>query len=118
MMDAYCCRTTNNIGEPRAADPTAAAMNRMRRVSTIMVLPFCWDELILPDKGSRQRDNSAHVSFANALSCLVDLLLHECCELLFAVNVQLGVDASGVGSDGVDGHHFAVGDLLGGPPAR
>ena len=56
MMDASCCRTTNNIGEPRAADPTAAAMNRMRRVSTIMVLPFCWDELILTDKGSRQRN--------------------------------------------------------------
>ena len=56
-MDASCCRTTNSIGEPRAADPTAAMMNRMSRVSTIMVLPFCWDELILPDKGSRQRKN-------------------------------------------------------------
>lgn len=55
---------------------------------------------------------------AFALSCLVNLLLHERCELLFAVHVQLGVDAAGVGSDGVDGHHFAVGDFLGGPPAR
>ena len=55
MMDASCCRTTNSIGEPATADPTAAMMNRISRVRMIMGLPFCWDELILPDKGKRQR---------------------------------------------------------------
>ena len=55
MMDASCCRTTNSIGEPATADPTAAMTNRISRVRMIMGLPFCWDELILPDRGSRQR---------------------------------------------------------------
>lgn len=66
---------------------------------------------------ARQMHGSAQADCANALSCLVNLLLHECCELLFAVHVQFGVDAAGVGSDGVDRHHLAVRDFLSGSAA-
>ena len=66
---------------------------------------------------ARQMHGSAQADCAYTLSCLVNLLLHERCELFLAVHVQLGVDAAGVGSDGVNRHHFAVGDLLGGSAA-
>ena len=36
---------------------------------------------------ARQMHGSAQADCANALSCLVNLLLHECRELLFAVHV-------------------------------
>lgn len=67
---------------------------------------------------ARQMHGSAQADCAYTLSCLVNLLLHERSELFLAVHVQFGVDAAGVGSDGVDRHHFAVGDFLGGSAAR
>lgn len=70
-----------------------------------------------PVLASAQMQGLARIGYACVLSCPVNLLLHECCKLLFAVHVQLGVDIAGVGSDGVDRHHLAVGDLLGGSAA-